>query len=108
MEDDKEALSQKLIERVNEISAISDYRSTVKKQYTNLARRLKLLIPMFEEIRDSKDPLPDYSIKSLASLVNVLESAKELLRFGSEGSKIYLVGIMRICFILSFLFSRNV
>ncbi|KAL2486511.1 U-box domain-containing protein 13 [Abeliophyllum distichum] len=91
MEDDKAALSQKLIETVNEISAISDYRSTVKKQYTNLARRLKLLTPMFEEIRDSKDQIPDDSIKSLASLVNALESAKELLRFGSEGSKIYLV-----------------
>ncbi|CAI9759172.1 unnamed protein product [Fraxinus pennsylvanica] len=91
MEDDKSALSQKLIETVNEISAISDYRSTMKKQYTNLARRLKLLTPMFEEIRDSKDPLPDDSIKSLASLANALESAKELLRFGSEGSKIYLV-----------------
>ncbi|KAK6144596.1 hypothetical protein DH2020_021416 [Rehmannia glutinosa] len=91
MEDDKAALSRKLIDIVGEISAISDYRSTVKKQYTNLARRLKLLTPMFEEIRDSKDPLPEESIQALASLASALESAKELLRFGSEGSKIYLV-----------------
>ncbi|KAK4441108.1 U-box domain-containing protein 13 [Sesamum alatum] len=91
MEDDKAALSRKLIDIVSEISAISEYRSTVKKQYTNLARRLKLLTPMFEEIRDSKDPLPEDSIRALASLASALESAKELLRFGSEGSKIYLV-----------------
>ncbi|KAK4408572.1 UNVERIFIED_CONTAM: U-box domain-containing protein 13 [Sesamum angustifolium] len=93
MEDDKAALSRKLIDIVSEISAISEYRSTVKKQYTNLARRLKLLTPMFEEIRDSKDPLPEDSIRALASLASALESAKELLRFGSEGSKIYLVGM---------------
>ncbi|KAG8371433.1 hypothetical protein BUALT_Bualt13G0087100 [Buddleja alternifolia] len=91
MEDDKAALSMKLIDIVNDISAISDYRFTVKKQYMNLGRRLKLLTPMFEEIRDSKDPIPDDSIKALAALVTALESAKELLRFGSEGSKIYLV-----------------
>lgn len=90
-DDDKAALSRKLIDVVGEISAISDYRATVKKQYTNLARRLKLLTPMFEEIRDSKEALPLGSAKALASLAKTLESAKELLRFGSEGSKIYLV-----------------
>ncbi|KAL6503065.1 U-box domain-containing protein 13 [Orobanche hederae] len=91
MEDDKAALTRKLIDIVSEISEISDFRSTVKKQYTNLARRLKLLTPMFEEIRDSKDPLPEDSVQALASYASALESAKELLRFGSEGSKIYLV-----------------
>lgn len=91
MEEDKGVLVQKLIDTVNDISAISDYRSTVKKQYCNLARRLKLLIPMFEEIKDSKEPLPEESLKALISLKEALESATELLRFGSEGSKIYMV-----------------
>ncbi|KAL6577083.1 U-box domain-containing protein 13 [Orobanche minor] len=91
MEDDKAALTRKLIDIVSEISEISDFRSTVKKQYTNLARRLKLLTPMFEEIRDSKDPLPEDSVQALDSYASALESAKELLLFGSEGSKIYLV-----------------
>ncbi|XP_075519842.1 U-box domain-containing protein 13-like [Primulina tabacum] len=91
MDEDKAALSRKLIEIVNEISAISEYRSAVRKQYMNLARRLKLLTPMFEEIRDSKESIPEESIIALASLVKALESAKELLLFGSEGSKIYLV-----------------
>ncbi|XP_047970418.1 U-box domain-containing protein 13-like [Salvia hispanica] len=90
-EDDKAALSRKLIDLVGEISAFSDYRASVKRQYTNLARRLKLLTPMFEEIRDCKEALSEDSIRALAELAGALESAKELLRFGSEGSKIYLV-----------------
>ncbi|KAL3518202.1 hypothetical protein ACH5RR_020791 [Cinchona calisaya] len=91
MEEEKVGLAQKLIETVNEISAIPEYKLTVKKQYCNLARRLKLLTPMFEEIRDSKEALPLDSFKALAALNNALDSAKELLRFGSDGSKIYLV-----------------
>ncbi|CAL5340347.1 unnamed protein product [Camellia sinensis] len=84
MEDEKGALVQKLIDIVNEISTISDYRCTVKKQYCNLARRLKLLTPMFEEIRDCKEPVPEESFKALESLKEALESARDLLRIGSE------------------------
>lgn len=91
MEDEKGALLQSLIDTVNEISTISDYRGTVKKQYCNLARRLKLLTPMFEEIKESKEAIPEETAKALISLKEALASAKELLRFGSEGSKIYLV-----------------
>lgn len=91
MEDSKGGVIEKLIEMVNEISGISDYRYIVKRQYCNLARRLKLLTPMFEEIRDSKEPLPVDSLQALTSLKEALNSAMELLRFGSEGSKIYMV-----------------
>ncbi|KAG5577785.1 hypothetical protein H5410_057919 [Solanum commersonii] len=90
-EEDKGEVAKKLIEIVNDISNISDYKISVKKQFCNLARRLKLLTPMFEEIRDNKEKLPVESMKSLISLKETLESAKELLKFGSEGSKIYLV-----------------
>lgn len=91
MEDEKGVLVQSLIDAVNEISTITDYRCTVKKQYCNLARRLKLLTPMFEEIKESKEAIPEETAKDLVSLKEALASAKELLRFGSEGSKIYLV-----------------
>ncbi|KAL3324723.1 hypothetical protein AABB24_038698 [Solanum stoloniferum] len=90
-EEDKGEVAKELIEIVNDISNLSDYKISVKKQFCNLARRLKLLTPMFEEIRDSKEKLPVESMKSLISLKETLESAKELLKFGSEGSKIYLV-----------------
>ncbi|XVF05520.1 hypothetical protein REPUB_Repub05bG0179200 [Reevesia pubescens] len=91
MEEEKGALVQSLIDAVNQIASIGDYRCAVKKEYCNLARRLKLLTPMFEEIRESKEQIPEETIKALVSLKEALVSAKELLRFGSEGSKIYLV-----------------
>ncbi|MCL7046485.1 hypothetical protein MKW94_013798 [Papaver nudicaule] len=91
MEEDKGILAQKLIDIVNEISAITDYRCAIKKQYCNLSRRLKLLIPMFEELKETKEEVPEEVIKSLICLQQALESARELLKFGSEGSKIYLV-----------------
>ncbi|XP_054814171.1 U-box domain-containing protein 13-like isoform X1 [Prosopis cineraria] len=91
MEEDRAAIVQISIELINEIAAISDYRSIVKKQYCNLARRLKLLTPMFEEIRDSKEAFPEETLKALISFKGALESARQLLRFGSEASKIYMV-----------------
>ncbi|KAG9129640.1 hypothetical protein Leryth_014481 [Lithospermum erythrorhizon] len=85
------SLVEKLIESVNSISSISEYRGSVKKLYCNLARRLKLLTPMFEEIRDNKQLIPYDSLEALNLLKIALDSAKELLKFGSDGSKIYLV-----------------
>ncbi|CAN1150432.1 U-box domain-containing protein 13 [Linum perenne] len=84
-------LIRTLIDTVNDIASISDYRSTVKKQYCNLARRLKLLTPLFEEIRECKDAIPEETVDALVSLKIALDSAKELLRFGCEASQIYLV-----------------
>lgn len=98
MEDEKGALVQKLIDVVNEISVVSDFRCTVKKQYCNLARRLKLLTPMFEEIRDIKEPVPEESFRALSSLKEALESARDLLRFASDGSKIYMVSVFYFLF----------
>ncbi|CAI9108080.1 OLC1v1007599C1 [Oldenlandia corymbosa var. corymbosa] len=91
MEEERIMLAKKLLETVNEISGINEYRSPVKRQYCNLARRLKLLTPLFEEIRDSKEELPPDSLQSLSALTLALDSAKELLRFGCDGSKIYLL-----------------
>ncbi|KAK9122676.1 hypothetical protein Sjap_012278 [Stephania japonica] len=91
MDEDKAAMAQSLIDAVNEISAITEYRVSIKKQYCSLARRLKLLTPMFEELRESREPVSEEVVKSMVDLKEALESAKELLRFGSEGSKIYLV-----------------
>lgn len=85
-------VARELIDMVNQISSISEYRCTVKKQLCNLARRLKLLTPMFEEIRDAKDhSVPDDSLQALLSLKSAMTLAVDLLKFGSEGSKIYMV-----------------
>ena len=84
--------ASKVIELVNEIASISEYRPPVKKQYCNLARRLKLLIPMFEEIRDmNKDALAKDTSNAVLAFKEALQSARKLLRFGSEGCKFYMV-----------------
>ncbi|OVA06251.1 Armadillo [Macleaya cordata] len=88
---EKEVVVQKLIDVIGEISKISDYRCVIKKQYGSLARKLKLLMPMFEELKDSKEQIHEDNVKALISLKEALDSAKDLLTFGSEGSKIYLV-----------------
>lgn len=93
MEDDDagRAIVKEMIEIVSKISEISEYRSSVKKQYSNLARRLKLLTPMFEEIRDSEEKVNRSSVVELSKLKEAMLLAFELLRFGSQGSKIYMV-----------------
>lgn len=95
MEEEKGAVAQSLIDVVNEISSVSEYRTTVKKLCSNLARRLKLLVPMFEEIRESNEPISEDTLKTLVSLKEAMSSAKNHLKFCSQGSKIYLVRLSR-------------
>ncbi|CAM9003615.1 unnamed protein product [Rhodiola kirilowii] len=92
-EGDVRVVAQKLFNTVNEIAAISvlEFRPTVKKHYCNLARRLKLLTPLFEEIKDCAEPIPEDSFKALISLADALDAAKDILRLGTQASKIYLV-----------------
>jgi hypothetical protein len=86
-----EALVQSLVDVIGEISAISEFKNAYKRQFCNLSRRIKLLGPLIEELKESKNPIPDKELESLAQLKNAIDSASELLRLGSEGSKIFLV-----------------
>ena len=80
------------MELVNEISGIGECRNYLKKEATNLVRRLKLLTPMFEELREMKDPLPQENImQALHSLRSTLKHAGEILKFGHDGSKLFMV-----------------
>lgn len=86
------SVADKLIRTVNQIDAISplEYRPTVKKHCCSLARRLKLLIPLFQEMEIKEDEEED-TFKALLSLSDALDAAKDILRFGTQASKIYLV-----------------
>lgn len=89
---EKHKLAQTLIDSVNEIASISDYVTPMKKHCGNLSRRLKLLLPMLEEIRDCKEStIPEEVVKALLSLKESLVSVKDLLAFVCQVSKIYLV-----------------
>ncbi|XP_074585392.1 U-box domain-containing protein 13-like [Curcuma longa] len=82
---------EKLVNLVEEIAATSDYRNSYKKQFSNLSRRIKLLAPMFEELKESKVAIPASALIATEKLNRALDLAKDLLLLGSKGSKIFLV-----------------
>lgn len=90
------AILKELIGLINEISAISCFKFLVKQQCRDLSRRLKLLIPLFEELMELKYQLCEHNVRSLLSLKEGLESAKELLTIGSRGSKIFMSELMTV------------
>ncbi|VVA25712.1 PREDICTED: U-box domain-containing [Prunus dulcis] len=72
------------------VAQFGDYRRTQRKECYNLVRRMKLLLPLFEETRELDGPIPEGGVAWLANLKKVLLMAKKLLKTCNEGSKIYL------------------
>eukprot|EP00249_Psilotum_nudum_P007761 c20800_g1_i1 orf=3-1466(-) len=88
---DAAVLVQPLINTCNEMALIGDRRKNHKKECTSLVRRVKLLFPLFEEVKELQAPLPEDAISGFLALDKALQSAKDLLHFCSSGSKLYLV-----------------
>lgn len=78
---------------IQSVAQLGDFRRTQRKDCYNLVRRMKLLLPLFEEVRELEGPIPERGVVWLANLKKVLLTAKKLLKFCNEGSKIYLVRI---------------
>ncbi|KAJ7950348.1 RING-type E3 ubiquitin transferase [Quillaja saponaria] len=91
MEDEKALLLQKLIDVVKEISEISNFKCVIKRQCDDLSRRIRFLTPLLEEFGEIKEVIPQETMMGLVSLGQALEKAKELLKFGSHGSQVYMV-----------------
>ncbi|KAM1725133.1 hypothetical protein ACFX11_016177 [Malus domestica] len=72
------------------VAQFGDYRRTQRKECYNLVRRMKLLLPLFQETRELDGPIPERGAAWLANLKKVLLMAKKLLKTCNEGSKIYL------------------
>ncbi|KAI9098370.1 hypothetical protein K1719_024995 [Acacia pycnantha] len=86
----KAVVVDRLLASIKEISGLPECRNVCKRMYGNLVRRVKLLSPLFEEIKDSDcELLSDEHIRSFESLGNALGSAKSLLEFMNQGSKLY-------------------
>ncbi|GMN50091.1 hypothetical protein TIFTF001_019243 [Ficus carica] len=76
---------------IRTVGSYSEYRKTLSKECSNLVRRLQLLVPLLEEIRENDTVLN--SANAFNSLVNLkasLRPAKKLLKDCHCGSKIYL------------------
>lgn len=83
---------KELIEAIEGVGSHGGYRKTQRKECLSLVRRLKLLVPLLEEIGElHRDRAPGDSLSCLVDLERALLSAKELLKQCSCGSKIYLV-----------------
>ncbi|CAJ1976728.1 unnamed protein product [Sphenostylis stenocarpa] len=78
-----------LVECIKEISGLPECQNFCKRVYGNLVRRVKLLSPLFEELKDTDESLSDEQLESFESLLVALDSAKILLKAVSHGSKLY-------------------
>ncbi|KAL8159857.1 hypothetical protein V2J09_001394 [Rumex salicifolius] len=90
VDDSDVEIANHLLEIVKEISALPECKNTSRYMWSNLVRRIKLLSPLFEELLDREEPqLVDGEIRALKSLWVALNSAKELLLWVNEASKLY-------------------
>ncbi|KAI0499395.1 hypothetical protein KFK09_020298 [Dendrobium nobile] len=87
---DVDDLVLELLVTVETVQSFSDYRRTQRKECHNLIRRMKLAVPLLEEIRDLEIPVPDDVCARLYRLRTAFTAAKKLLRCCHDGSKIYL------------------
>ncbi|KAJ6428922.1 hypothetical protein OIU84_020547 [Salix udensis] len=88
-EDPSSELMGRLVDSVKEISGLPECKNVFKKTHGDLVRRIKLLSPLFEELKDNDEELSEEETKGFELLRTVLGSAKELLKSVVEGSKVY-------------------
>ncbi|CAL1380529.1 unnamed protein product [Linum trigynum] len=67
-------LVSRLSELVNEISGLSDCGNVCNKMQVNLVRRIELLGPMFEELKDVNEELSEEAAGGFELLRIALES----------------------------------
>lgn len=84
------SLMQRVLEICTFITSIGDFK-THKKECSTLIRRVKLLIPLFEEVRDLKLTISEEDLACFNALEAALNNAKILLLLCNTGSKLYLV-----------------
>lgn len=89
-------LIQSLIDVVNTIGLKGDYIKSHKKECASLTRRVKLLAPLFEELRETRARLSYQAVTSLQDLEEALQAANKLLQMCHSGSKLYLVSVLFI------------
>ncbi|EOY15258.1 hypothetical protein QUC31_000447 [Theobroma cacao] len=83
-------LVQESVSLIEYAARFGDYRRTQRRECYNLVRRMKILLPLFDEIRDLGSPITQNGIVSLSKLNKALRLARKLLKTCNEGSKIYL------------------
>ncbi|XVE56278.1 hypothetical protein DITRI_Ditri03aG0225800 [Diplodiscus trichospermus] len=83
-------LVDEIVSVIEYVARLGDFRTTQRKECYNLVRRMKILLPFFDEIRYLGSPITENGTACLSKLKKVLRLAKKLLKTCNEGSKIYL------------------
>lgn len=84
-------LVQESVILIEYVARLGDFRITQRQECHSLVRRMKSLLPLFDEIRFLGSAIPPNGVASLSKLKKVLSLAKKLLKTCNESSKIYLV-----------------
>ncbi|XP_059654169.1 U-box domain-containing protein 15 [Cornus florida] len=79
-----------MMEVIETVGSFVGFRKMQRKESFGLVRRLKMLVPLLEEIRELNGSIPSMALVFLANLKEALVSAKKLLKHCNNGSKIYL------------------
>lgn len=96
----KEELINELTELIDVVSGLPECRSVSKRMYSNLVRRVKLLSPLVEDLKDSDGvEVGDDVVHGLELLKIALISGLELLKSVNEGSKILQVLTFDLIFV---------
>lgn len=82
---------REMVEMIEKMGSYSDFRKTQRKECLNLVRRLKLLTPLLEEIRELHPSISDHAFNHLVGLKKALLASKKLLKTCNSTSKIFLV-----------------
>ncbi|TMW87610.1 hypothetical protein EJD97_019719 [Solanum chilense] len=87
---DKRQVVRELIGVIHTVGSYEEYRRSQREECHILSERLKLLLPLFEDIRDFEGQIPELAIECSMRLKKAFSSAKKLLKTCHCGSKIYL------------------
>lgn len=93
---DESDVVRELMGVIETVGSYAGYRKTQRKECLSLVRRLKLLVPLLEEILELCTPVSGEALNCLADLRKSLLAAKKLLKHCSYGSKIYLVSVLSL------------
>ena len=98
---DESDVVKELMEVIESVGLYSGYRKTQRKDCLSLVRRLKLLVPFLEELRELGTSVSGKALNCLDNLRKALVSAMKLLKHCNYGSKIYLVSLLSLSICLS-------
>lgn len=85
------ALVNSLVSLTQQVASCDRPQVCQKRNAANLARRIRLLSPLFEEIRDTNPPMPPSALIAFRDIYHVMTKTKELLDDCRESSVFLLV-----------------